>query len=124
MWPCLLFQYGNPSQGKNVSEGEYKALSDSIAELKFLLPECEEYKEELPLPRFLLQHEQQQIRQHSQPPPKKGRAESDAVTDEDWAKLDSMVFITIYVFRIPIHVSIYLFRGPLLNISLYLFRSL
>ena len=70
-----------------MNDKEYTALSDSMAELKVLLPECEEYKGDLPQPK---QQQQQALQQQRGTGP---RPDSDSVTKDDWNKLDSMVFI-------------------------------
>ena len=102
--------YGHPPQGKNVTEEEYDALGQSLNELKVLLPQCEEYKGELPQPKILQPQQQQQQQQAQDVRAKRGREDTDSVTADDWAKMDTMVFNTHKegpkhnsVFKLPLH---------------------
>ena len=63
-------------QGKNVNIEEYDALATVN------LPETQEYKDDLPLP--ILTHVKAPIQGASRP-------DGDALGQDDWAKLDSMV---------------------------------
>ena len=89
-------------------------MSDSIKELKFILPGPQEYREDMPLPSFLDKEQRDAIQETKRA--KTGRADSDQVTEAEYDKLDKMVFFKIHVFRIPVHVFKYVFRGLLVNI--------
>ena len=84
----MLFKHGHPTQAKNVNAEQYEALSGVLSELKILLSECEEYKDEIPLPRFLSSASISKVRAVAIPV---GRKDTDQALPDDYTKLTSMV---------------------------------
>ena len=105
LW-CIALQ-----KGKNLELEQFVALSDSLDAMKLLLPDVAEYKDDMPLPKFLSQgqkslietaQEQQKELVSSLPTAEKRgvRADSSSLRAEDWQKLDSMV-----VYQIGTHIE-------------------
>ena len=69
-----------PAQAANVTKAQFSAISDSIDSIQLLLPECEEYKNDIPLPRFLPAPVQEQVQQAMACNKKQAREDTDALT--------------------------------------------
>ncbi len=64
-----------------MQDDEYDALSDCLEGMDFLMPDVEEYKGDIPLPRFLSESECKAVK----PSPAGGcRSDDDPVNDDDW----------------------------------------
>ena len=84
-----------PAQAANVTKAQFSAISDSIDSIQLLLPECEEYKNDIPLPRFLPTPVQEQVQQAMACNKKQAREDTDDLTADDWTRMDSMVVIVM-----------------------------
>ena len=105
LW-CIALQ-----KGKNLELEQFVALSDSLDAMKLLLPDVAEYKDDMPLPKFLsqgqkslietAQEQQKELVSGLPTAEKRGvRADSSSLRAEDWQKMDSMV-----VYQIGTHIE-------------------
>ncbi len=74
-------------QAKNITQNEFGALSDMLSSLSWDLPECQEYKDEVPLPKLpgMSQPSGNQLALNDQP-----RDEA-KMTEKEWDALEQMV---------------------------------
>ena len=80
-------------EAKNVTKDEFDSISGMLGSLKWDLPECEEYKNDIPLPRFLPAAAAASLTAGGAPPPAFAIISKDdaAVSEAEWLKVDSMV---------------------------------